>query len=369
MENSYLVRILLLIGSSSELDTEEKCRRISLVFFMLICMIAFLSFSIYHYFAGNFSIFILDLIALLFSLTAVAYIRNKKNAPVIYWIISLFCVAVSGVIVSIDRSEIFYLFWPFLLPPIVFSLLGQKSGLAVNMASLIVNLFLMSFTGTIFATAPYSASVIVRYSIIYAILTLFTYILEMTKQILINSINKEKEKFEKASRHDSLTGLSNRMDILIKINNEKERQQRQDNPFSLIICDIDNFKDINDNYGHDSGDFVLKKTAGILKDQVRGIDHPSRMGGDEFLIMLVETDITDGFKVAERIRKEIESEVFSYRHANFHITMTFGICECRKSDNNINECIKRADQALYEGKKQGKNIVVKSDLLLPGIII
>ncbi len=358
MEDSYFIRSLMKIGSSSELDPEEKRRRTSAVFILLISILAISSFSIYHFFAGNYLISILNWAACFSFLATVVYIRKKEKASFVYWIISVSFGIICSIITAIDRTEIAYLFWAFTLPPIAFSILGHKKGIAVNIVFLFINLFLMSTAWKIFPTAPYSGFVVVRFAVIYVMLTLIIFAYEASQQILINYIQKEKDKFEKASMYDALTGLSNRLDIMTKIEAERERQLRLGNPFTLILGDVDNFKDINDTYGHDSGDYVLKKIAGILKDQVRGIDHPSRIGGEEFLIMLVETDINDCRKVAERIRKEIESTVFSYRHANFSVAMTFGLSAYQGVDDNVEECIKRADQALYIGKSQGKNRVI-----------
>lgn len=124
--------------------------------------------------------------------------------------------------------------------------------------------------------------------------------------------------------------------------------------------DIDNFKDVNDKYGHDSGDYVLVTLAKLMKDMVRGIDFTARWGGEEFLIMLVETDLDDGQNVAERIRRKIEGTKFEYKDVTIPITMTFGLSVYKGASDDIEACIKRADQALYKGKYQGKNKVVAS---------
>lgn len=205
---------------------------------------------------------------------------------------------------------------------------------------------------------PYSSYVVARYGIIYIIITLATYYYESSQQVLINYIQEEKDKYERASKLDPLTGLFNRREMMARMMNEWERQLRKGNPFAVIISDIDNFKLINDTYGHDSGDYVLKMIALIMKDQVRGIDSPSRWGGEEFLLMLVETDLDGGKNVAERIRKYIENTAFIHKGTKILVTMTFGLSIYQGDDDNIESCIKRADQALYEGKKQGKNRVV-----------
>jgi diguanylate cyclase (GGDEF)-like protein len=139
---------------------------------------------------------------------------------------------------------------------------------------------------------------------------------------------------------------------------EKERYLRKGKMFAVILSDIDNFKRLNDTFGHDAGDYVLKMIARLMKDQVRGIDCPSRWGGEEFLIMLVETELDGGQRVAERIRKKVENTIFKYKDTRLPVTMTFGLSVFQNTDDSIDACIKRADNALYEGKGQGKNMVV-----------
>jgi diguanylate cyclase (GGDEF)-like protein len=139
---------------------------------------------------------------------------------------------------------------------------------------------------------------------------------------------------------------------------ERERHSRMNKPFTIIMGDIDNFKNLNDTFGHDAGDYVLQTIGIILKNQVRGIDCPSRWGGEEFLIILVDTDIEGGQRVSERIRRKIENTDFKYKETRFPVTMTFGLSVFQSNDENIDASIKRADKALYEGKRQGKNRVI-----------
>ena len=211
---------------------------------------------------------------------------------------------------------------------------------------------------TVFHSAPYSSYMVVRFSVIYLMLTYIIYYYESSQQLLIRGIQRERDKYENASKHDLLTGLSNRRDIIEKMETERERHLRKGKPFTVIIGDIDNFKNLNDMFGHDAGDYVLKTIGRILKNQVRGIDCPSRWGGEEFLIMLVETDLEGGQRVAERIRRKIENTNFKYKNTKLPVTMTFGLSIYQITDDNIDECVKRADKALYEGKHQGKNKVI-----------
>jgi len=358
MAGSKFVRFLINVGSSSPLDPEERRKRITAVFILLIMISATFVFSFYHLSQGHYHIVTMDGVGFLYALFLLCYVRRQKRAPVVYWLIGTLAVLFCSITAVLGRTEISYYFWVFVLPAISFSLLGDKNGLACCLVFFLLCLFLMTAPEYLMSSKPYSSSIIMRSMIIYLVLTFIMYYYESSQQMLIRYIQEEKERFENASKHDALTGLSNRRDIMEKIEEEQERSVRSDKPFTLIMCDIDHFKRINDDFGHDSGDYVLKMIAHLLKDQVRGIDCSSRWGGEEFLIMLVETDLDGGQNVAERIRKRIEKSVFTYKDTKIPVTMTFGLSMYQGTGDDIEACIKRADNALYEGKNQGRNRVV-----------
>jgi diguanylate cyclase (GGDEF)-like protein len=174
--------------------------------------------------------------------------------------------------------------------------------------------------------------------------------------------NKElmvaKEKLDLAARTDPLTQLSNRRDILEKIEYEKVRFERGKRPFTMILGDVDNFKSFNDLYGHSCGDTVLTAVARLMKSLVRKQDCVARWGGEEFLVLLPETDIEGGITIAEKIRDAIENHTILFNEKELSITITFGVAtygsNCSRS---IDDCIRSVDLAMYAGKQKGKNCV------------
>lgn len=169
---------------------------------------------------------------------------------------------------------------------------------------------------------------------------------------------KYQKELELAARTDTLTKLSNRRDIIEKIENEKIRFERSGRPFSLVLCDIDDFKLFNDKHGHDCGDFVLVSIAEMLRSRVRKQDGVARWGGEEFLLLLPETPLEGGVILAESLRKNISDYNYKYKNNNLRITMTFGVSIFDSLSMDIEQCIKIADKALYRGKDQGKNCVI-----------
>jgi len=173
--------------------------------------------------------------------------------------------------------------------------------------------------------------------------------------------NKELEKtylqLDHLARTDPLTNLSNRRDMLEKLEYEKHRSQRSNTHFVLIMADIDDFKYINDNYGHDAGDFVLVKLSGLMRKIIRKQDIIARWGGEEFLLFLPDTDIFGGKILAEKVRKLVSETKFEFKGKKLPVSLTFGVSEY-KPKLSLDECITKADKALYEGKRKGKNCVV-----------
>lgn len=181
-------------------------------------------------------------------------------------------------------------------------------------------------------------------------------------------IEKQKEelsvaykKLELIARTDPLTRLSNRRDFLEKFKHEVNRFERSRTPFSVIMADIDDFKKVNDCYGHDCGDYVLLTISNVLRLSIRKLDILARWGGEEFILLLPGTSLAGAIKVAEAIRKKIATEPYCYAGHQLAVTMSFGVCQF-DPDMSIDECIKNADEAMYEGKHSGKNQVMTKSL-------
>jgi diguanylate cyclase (GGDEF)-like protein/PAS domain S-box-containing protein len=163
-------------------------------------------------------------------------------------------------------------------------------------------------------------------------------------------------KLEILSRTDPLTSLANRRALLEHINHEKYRNERNDEIFSIIICDIDEYKSINDSYGHNAGDFVLKEISNLITGSLRKQDYVGRWGGDEFLLLLPNTHVEGGRILADNIREKVAQYDFIYRDHHISLSMSFGVAQFEKGQS-LHDCIKSADDALYKAKQQGKNKV------------
>ncbi|MBF9000410.1 GGDEF domain-containing protein [Vibrio nitrifigilis] len=162
---------------------------------------------------------------------------------------------------------------------------------------------------------------------------------------------------EKESTTDPLTGTYNRRFLLNRVKELKQQHSEHDWVFSLISIDFDHFKAVNDDYGHDGGDAVLKQTVKCINKNLRDKDVFARMGGEEFVIFLPDTSHQAALIIAERIRQKVEHNVIQHRKKKISITITQGVASSTQSDS-IQELLKISDRALYLGKKRGRNCVV-----------
>jgi diguanylate cyclase (GGDEF)-like protein len=159
---------------------------------------------------------------------------------------------------------------------------------------------------------------------------------------------------EEAAFTDHLTGLANRRRFERQLEREVSRTRRFERPFCLLVLDIDHFKLVNDTHGHDAGDDVIRRLSNVLQAGTRGIDTAARIGGEEFAVILTETDFAHGLEVAERLRasvSEMQSPVAG------RITVSIGLAEFNADARDARELFNSADAALYEAKRQGRDRV------------
>ncbi|MCS0660717.1 sensor domain-containing diguanylate cyclase [Massilia terrae] len=167
----------------------------------------------------------------------------------------------------------------------------------------------------------------------------------------LTSANKE---LERLAHHDALTGLENRLAANERLRFEFLRLKRTGNVYSVLMLDVDHFKRINDTYGHETGDHVLRQMGELLAEVTRKTDFVARFGGEEFLVILPDTDATGAMEGAEKIRQAANARVFP---AVGHVTLSIGIATAKAADSNEDEAVRRADKALYRAKHGGRNTI------------
>jgi diguanylate cyclase (GGDEF)-like protein len=154
---------------------------------------------------------------------------------------------------------------------------------------------------------------------------------------------------------DALTGIATRGHFLDSAELEIERTHRYQRPLSVMMLDIDHFKSINDSHGHAAGDTAIQKVVGVLKQLLRGEDLVGRLGGEEFGVLLPETDSERAVIVAERIREQIAALHIVNGESRIAVSVSIGLTEYQHSDTGIDALLLRADRALYSAKHGGRN--------------
>ncbi len=166
------------------------------------------------------------------------------------------------------------------------------------------------------------------------------------------------DKLQREANTDGHTGCYNKTFFNNALDLEVKKSKITGAPLSLVVFDLDHFKKLNDNYGHDAGDFVLKEIAGQIRaGGVRDQDIFARYGGEEFVILLPKTNLKQAFEIAERLRKLIENHEFNYEGNRLPVTMSVGVADYRQGVTTGTDLFKRADEAVYKSKQGGRNQV------------
>ena len=205
---------------------------------------------------------------------------------------------------------------------------------------------------------------ILIFFILFVIFRWRTYALHKRSEELLQSVKSKTQELQLANERlkvlttlDPLTEVANRRGFTENLSREFSRYEREQIPFSIILIDIDFFKKVNDNYGHESGDIVLKEIADVLRQSTRSYDILARWGGEEFIALLPNTRLPEAIFIANKYREVISEHVFDVKQGKISITLTAGVA-CIDDHKSSDDCISQADKLLYEAKNMGRNQVL-----------
>jgi len=184
---------------------------------------------------------------------------------------------------------------------------------------------------------------------------LFIYVQDMTEVAVYEN------KLVEMNLRDGLTGIYNRRFLESKLEEEFNRHKRYGGVYSIIIFDIDHFKDVNDSFGHQCGDFIIKSMTARVSSLIRNVDYVARYGGEEFCCVLPETGIQAAARIAERFRIAVSQLENNFDDNVIKITISLGAAEFRENILSSSQLMKKADKALYRAKKEGRNRVATAD--------
>ncbi len=238
------------------------------------------------------------------------------------------------------------IFWFSTFPLLAFFFKGKKRGILWIFLLISVESIILILNHRDFLRVPYSVTTLQQAFFSFVIVSLLAFSYEYIRDHQTNQLKK-------IATTDALTKAHNRMKITEVLEHEVEITKRYSAALSLIMFDIDHFKVINDSYGHQTGDLVLMEIADIVRADTRITDYFGRWGGEEFILVLPQTNLVGTKILADRLARSIETHKFDDIEK---VTASFGVTEFQEGDN-INSLIKRVDNALYRAKEGGRNLV------------
>lgn len=246
------------------------------------------------------------------------------------------------------------LYWVFPFPAILFGLTGVKNALIAN-SILLLLLSIMLFVPELIL-AEYKEAEASRFIASLVLVIVVCCINDLFRERSHDAMNQLQQSKEAQANTDPLTQLANRRFIESTLTKSLQQQPENFFPLAIIMCDLDHFKQVNDTFGHDAGDEVLKALAALFNRNTRRNDIACRSGGEEFLLFLPQTRLNDAVNVAEKIRQQLAGEIFMIEASRQTITASFGVAVCHEA-NEFNATIKAADLQLYQAKQHGRNKV------------
>jgi diguanylate cyclase (GGDEF)-like protein len=193
---------------------------------------------------------------------------------------------------------------------------------------------------------------------LYVFAACLAILIMLTIRIARQQAYLSEKKLLHASRHDSLTGVCNRGYLTELGGREVALAKRYGRSLALAMIDIDHFKIVNDTFGHEVGDRAIKILVDVCQPNLRSIDHFGRLGGEEFVCILPETDLAEALTCAERMRTSVENVGLETRDGPFTFTISIGVAVLGPSQEDFPSLLKSADDALYRAKKGGRNLVM-----------
>lgn len=249
--------------------------------------------------------------------------------------------------------------WMFVIPPVTFAFCGLFAGIFYNVLFLAIMVGLFFLTPDIYQQAQYSTDFKIRISITYALTLTLSGFYEFVRRRSFFEINNLSARYKAQSIEDQLTGLYNRRGFMANLEREYQLMQQKQDQMSLLLCDIDYFKSINDRFGHNMGDIVLEHVATVIKNSIRANDVAARWGGEEFILLLPHTSLEHATLLAEKIRLAIKETPFSDGQQSVEVTISIGV-SCINENRSPQDAIRLADDFLYTAKEHGRDKVIST---------
>lgn len=250
--------------------------------------------------------------------------------------------------------------WIFMVAPVSLFIHGLKRGLIDLIAFTFIITLIMFLPLELIQNTNYTIEFKLRLIYSFATVIFLSALYEYSRERSYTATLELTKKYQELANFDSLTHLSNRRNATLILAQEHARAVRNNEPLTIMMCDVDHFKQVNDEFGHHGGDAALIALSELFTQRVREQDNVSRWGGEEFLFILPQTNNENAHVIAEKIRQDVENLLIKSFEHNIQVTVSIGIAEFKK-DHDIDETISHADKQLYIAKNSGRN-KISSDL-------
>ncbi len=352
-------------------DQKISFKREFFLFYLILSgmLFAHLFYIFFFYAVGSIFMSVFNIFSVVFFATLfILFIKNKSTKVLNYLVIEIVIHAFFATIVTGMNNgfEFFFICTAFASHHLVrITHIGKVTAYATNIITFVILLGLKFlpvsagfpsiriFPEQSYLSALYVFNLVIAFIMIFLVLLIFLREIKSDEERLKHLNNRLSE----LASHDSLTQLLNRRAMKTRLEAALDFRKKNDVGFVTAIADIDDFKQINDRYGHDCGDKVLKKVVQIIKENVRESDYISRWGGDEILILFNRSALEGASVCIERIHKEIADSIFLYNNETINLTITIGVCPS-EDYSYYQDIILEADRRLYDGKHKGKNCVI-----------
>ncbi len=331
----------------NQLAKNIQYRRDVLRVFMLFAFVCGLLFSLINFSRGLYILATLELSFGLFSVFLWRIIPTTPNLDkwVMAYIIPFFLMIMYGL--SVQQSEMDIFVWILIIPLLAYLLMGRKKGFWVSVTFVVSGLAIYHWRLISNDIKPISINIITSSLLAMTI----AHVYELNRE-------KNEQRLLELAGTDSLTGLANRMKLDQGFQHFSLLIKRHDINLILVLFDLDLFKDINDQYGHNVGDKALCFVANFLKKNIRESDLLARFGGEEFALLMTSSDIDEAYQHINSIRERLSQHPFINNKNQIKITLSAGIAAYGIDGTNLDSLMKKADDRLYIAKSKGRNCIV-----------
>ncbi|MAA64358.1 MAG: GGDEF domain-containing protein [Alteromonadaceae bacterium] len=341
-------------SSATSHKLAQPHRKAVLVSLLWLTIISGIIFGLTNISRGNITLAIPELAMSAYSLFLMLASRNTKNLQrwIFFYTVPFFSVMMFAM--TTPRATISVFGWVLLVPLLSHLLHGRKTGLIMSITFTLIAgiIFLVKYHDSADLMQPLP---LMNISILTICVLTFSHVYEVSRE-------RTEMNLLRMARTDFLTALPNRAMFREVFEQQKAQAIRNARPLTLFVIDLDYFKEVNDQYGHDVGDQVLIHVARLLEKNLRAGDLACRLGGEEFGVLLPGTNSLQARTVCEHLRDTLANTPLTFEDKTISLTMSVGIAEIGADGNSLRSLLTRADHRLYTAKAKGRNRVVGSEV-------